>query len=101
MNGIINAIGGFSTKVEAYNTSTNSWTTKAGLPEALEPSGASSINGKIYVAGGRSISGISKRLYVYNPATNYWTRKADMPYKGTAQGGEQGAINGAYTSISE
>jgi N-acetylneuraminic acid mutarotase len=96
VNGIIYAIGGTGSlrKVEAYNTGTNSWSSKASLPEPLEPTGASSINGKIYVAGGRSSSGISKRLYVYNPATNSWTRKADMPYKGTAHGGEQGAING-------
>jgi len=99
VNGIIYAIGGFSTgavstKVEAYNTSTNSWTTKAGLPQALDPNGASSINGKVYVAGGFSSGGISKRLYVYNPATNSWSRKADMPYRGTAHLGEQGAING-------
>lgn len=114
VNGIIYAIGGFGfapnlgrnlirPKVEAYNPGTNSWSTKRGLPEPLEPTGATTINGKIYVAGGRSNERISKALYVYNPATNLWTRKADMPYKastgidpsnGAAFGGHQGAING-------
>ena len=105
VNGIIYAIGGFGyaptagtnlirPKVEAYNSSTNAWTLKRSLPEPLEPTGVTTINGKIYVAGGLSNERISKALYVYDPATNLWTRKADMPYTGTRFGGQQGAISG-------
>jgi N-acetylneuraminic acid mutarotase len=103
VNGIIYAIGGWGfapnlntelirPKVESYNPATNVWTQKRGLPEPLEPNGATTINGKIYVAGGRGNERTSKALYVYNPATNLWTQRADMPNKGG--GGQQGAING-------
>ena len=100
VNGIIYAIGGTDVgstirrTVEAYDPATNAWTLKAPLPEPLEPTGATTLNNRVYVAGGRSSGGISAALYVYNPATNSWTRKADMPYKGTSVGGHQGAIDG-------
>jgi len=100
VNGIIYAIGGnrgtslIRRTVEAYDPGTNSWTVKAALPEPLEPTGATTLNNRIYVGGGRSSGGVSQALYVYDPATNRWTRKADMPYKGTIFGGHQGAING-------
>jgi N-acetylneuraminic acid mutarotase len=100
VNGIIYAIGGnvgFNQPrrtVEAYDPGTNSWTLKAALPESLEATGATTLNNKIYVAGGRGTGGISQALYVYDPATNRWTRKANVPYKGTSLGGHQGAIGG-------
>jgi N-acetylneuraminic acid mutarotase len=94
VNGIIYAIGGFSTKVEAYDVASNTWTLKKALPEPLAPNGATNINGKIYVAGGQSTERYSKALYVYNPTTNGWTRKADMPFTVASLAGQQGAING-------
>ena len=100
VNGIIYAIGGIDggnairRTVEAYDPGTNSWTLKARLPEPLYPTEATTLNNRVYVAGGRTSGGISQALYFYNPATNGWTRKADMPYKGTSVGGHQGAISG-------
>jgi N-acetylneuraminic acid mutarotase len=96
VNGTIYAIGGQSflvvgdpddatevslTKVEAFNTSTSKWATKASLPSPRAfPSGAVVINGKIYVSGGLNASGIAtKTLYVYNPTTNSWSTKAPLP----------------------
>jgi N-acetylneuraminic acid mutarotase len=100
VNGIIYAIGGIDVArairrtVEAYDPATNSWTFKSALPEPLEPTGATTLNNRVYVAGGRTSGGISQALYVYDPATNRWTRRADMPYKGSIYGGHQGAISG-------
>lgn len=96
VNGIIYAIGGQKlvasadpdnptkvnlAKVEAFNPSSNTWTTKAPLPSARAwPSGAAVINGKIYVTGGlNSAGGSTKTLFVYNPATNTWSTKAALP----------------------
>ena len=69
------------TKVEAFNTSTAKWTTKASLPSARAwPSGAAVISGKIYVTGGVNTNGIAtKTLYVYTPTTNTWATKAPLP----------------------
>jgi N-acetylneuraminic acid mutarotase len=105
VNGVIYAIGGYGyapatgdyvtrAKVEAYDVATNTWTAKKALPEPLAPNGATTINGKIYVAGGRSNDRISKALYVYHPAANVWTRKANMPFTVALGAGHQGTING-------
>jgi N-acetylneuraminic acid mutarotase len=69
------------TKVEAFNTSSGTWATKASLPSARAwPSGAAVINGKIYVPGGVNANGIAtKTLYVFNPTTNTWSTKAPLP----------------------
>jgi N-acetylneuraminic acid mutarotase len=105
VNGIIYVIGGYGyaplagtylirPKVEGYDVASRTWTQRRGLPEPLEPNGATSINGKIYVAGGVGNERISKALYVYDPATNVWTRKADLPAPIAADAGHQGTING-------
>jgi N-acetylneuraminic acid mutarotase len=109
VNGVIYAIGGQKsvasgdpdnptkvnlTKVEAFNPSSNTWTTKAPLPSARAwPSGAAVINGKIYVTGGLNPAGGStKTLFVYNPATNTWATKAALPV--TSARGAAVALNG-------
>ena len=48
----------------------DSWATKANMPTAW-PSGAVTINGKIYVPGGLNAdANPTKTLFVYNPGTN-------------------------------
>jgi N-acetylneuraminic acid mutarotase len=78
-----------SAKVEMFmpGGSLVSWASKASLPSGRSwPSGAATINGKIYVTGGFSPNGARTRtLYVYNPATNLWSSKPQMPVP-TAQG---------------
>lgn len=74
------------TRVEAYNIETRTWTQLTPLPEPRLRHGATTINGKIYVAGGLGPPVIrgdlqpKKSLFVYDPATNTWARKADMPW---------------------
>jgi N-acetylneuraminic acid mutarotase len=79
-------------KVQAYNAATNTWTTRASLPEALyNTDGAGVINGKIYLSGGeRYDRSIVASLFVYDPGTNQWTRKKDMP------GRSFGGVTGVY-----
>jgi N-acetylneuraminic acid mutarotase len=111
INGIIYVAGGrhiepitnrvrVLARVDAYNVATNTWSQVASMPGPREePNGASVINGKLYVTGGRSnvvtpeqFFKPTKTLFVYNPATNSWMRKADMPQAGC--GGVQGVISG-------
>jgi N-acetylneuraminic acid mutarotase len=104
VSGVVYAIGGYvfdgatglqiRARVDAYDVASNTWTQKRPLPEPLLPHGATSINGRIYVAGGWTHSQLSKRLYVYNPRTDTWTRKADMPFTIDRHAGHQGMIDG-------
>lgn len=75
--------GGILRRVDAYNVETRTWTQLRSLPEPRVGHGATTINGKIYVAGGSTTleNGNSvphNSLFVYDPGTNTWTRKADM-----------------------
>jgi N-acetylneuraminic acid mutarotase len=83
-------------RLEVYDPSTNSWTTKASMPlgqfaAAGRWAGAgAALGGKLYVIGGfqrdvdRSITAV-RTTNVYNPATNSWTTVAPMP---VGQGGD-------------
>ena len=115
---ILYAIGGRSAaggplgKVMAYNVVTNTWTEKASLPMPLwGTSGATVLNGKIYVAGGCaavdcSFSGPSSGLLVYDPARNTWTGKRPIPFGNSddgfpAGGGVSGVIAGRLYVVSQ
>jgi Kelch motif protein len=97
---IVYAIGGTGSDghslraVEAYNVSTNSWSTKTSLPEEAEPE-VGVIGGKIYslnLLGMGRRSCCSTALYMYDPATNAWTAKRALP--AGMQLGLTGVING-------
>jgi N-acetylneuraminic acid mutarotase len=93
-NGLVYAIGGANgsgtvlRKVEAYNPSTNGWTTKASLPAPREGgNGAVAINGIVYLAGGADAAGaLTRTLYAYNARTNVWSTRAAMPAYGACGG---------------
>ena len=73
-----------SNTVEAYDITTNTWSTKASYPAKLDALGTFALNGLGYCVGGQnSIEYIpslySKSVYSYNPATNIWTQKNDFP----------------------
>lgn len=92
VNGIIYVIGGstiinnsgyaYATN-EAYDPSTDSWTTKTKMPVAIHGASAVVVNGKIYVIGGATISNgayyRSNKVYMYDPLTDSWTQKTNMP----------------------
>jgi N-acetylneuraminic acid mutarotase len=102
VNDDIYAIGGRNPNaqslatVERYNPDGYliAWSPMASLPSGRSwPSGATTINGKIYVAGGYAPNGgRTSTLYVYNAATNTWSSKAPTPIA-TAHGASA-AIDG-------
>jgi hypothetical protein len=92
--GILYAIGGNNsagaavTTNQAYNPSTDLWTTRAPLPAARQNGdGAVHITGNIYVPGGQDAAGtLTRTLYRYTIASNSWTTRANMPVVGGCGG---------------
>ena len=68
---------------EVYDPLTDTWETKAPLPNPKEAITANVIDNKIYVVGDES-----DELWVYDPATDQWTQKAPMPSTPTLIRGE-------------
>jgi N-acetylneuraminic acid mutarotase len=98
-NNVLYAVGGKSSTgaglatLQAYTPATNSWATKAPLPEARwDLNGTGTINGVLYVAGGIGSAGPSRTLYAYTPSTNTWAVKTPMPIAGAC--GASGVIAG-------
>ncbi len=66
--------------VEAYDTSTNSWSAKAPLSSPRNALAAVALGGKIYVLGGRA-DGTPSNLAlveVYDPVVNTWSSKSPL-----------------------
>jgi len=66
--------------VEAYDSSSNKWTTNISpLPVALNHAAADTFNGKIFVVGGYLDDRIAtNRLFIYDPSQNVWNEGASM-----------------------
>jgi hypothetical protein len=85
VNGVIYAVGGFDNAgrplgtVEAYDSPSDTWTTKASMPTARALLGTSVVNGVIYAMGGSDSTGSSATVEAYDPASDTWTTKASMP----------------------
>lgn len=82
--------------IQAYNYSTNSWTTQASQLEAFRMNPAGVIGGKVYLSGGLVNTGDGfaalRILNVYDPVHDLLTRKADIPQP--SAGGVTGVIGG-------
>lgn len=66
--------------VEAYSTSSNSWTSATSMLTPRSDFGADTINGIIYAAGGSDGSSAAlDTLEAFDPTTNTWTAEASMP----------------------
>lgn len=72
--------------LEIYETTTDTWTTGADMPEfKLLGDFGMSLNGLVYAIGGTNTFEDYPALtpvgasYVYNPSTNQWTAISDMP----------------------
>ena len=104
VNGVLYALGGLAPNgpagsatvatVQAYTPGSNSWATRASLPQGRNSlNGTGTIKGVLYVAGGQNASGVAtKTLYAYTPGTNTWAAKAPMP--AAAACGASGVVNG-------
>jgi hypothetical protein len=68
---------------EVYDPRTDTWETKAPLPNPKEAITANVIDNKIYVVGDES-----DELWAYDPATDQWAQKAPMPSTPTLIRGE-------------
>jgi len=67
--------------VEAYDPSTDSWSTKAPLPAPTSSLSAGTVNGVLYAVGGSGSSYpyFTGNVWAYDPANDVWTGVASMP----------------------
>jgi hypothetical protein len=81
----MNNIANGQTEVEAYDPRADSWTSMAPMPIMRFGHAAATVEGKIYVFGGKSTvnTAVFGTLEVYDPAANSWTTESPMP---TARG---------------
>jgi N-acetylneuraminic acid mutarotase len=63
---------------EVYDPAANTWTTKASMPTNRSEVEVTSVNGKIYVIGGRTAGAQStvNITEIYDPITDSWTSEA-------------------------
>jgi len=100
VNGILYAVGGqilhpgvgpgdgghweFLSTVEAYDPSTNSWSTKAPMPTPRSRLSVGVVDGILYSVGGTGSETVGPSLTLdtmdaYDPVRNTWTARAPMP----------------------
>lgn len=105
IGGIIYCVGGLitysaNTNVnEAYNPSTNTWTTKAPMPTTRAGLGVGVVSNILYAIGGFTAGSASylKTVEAYNPSTNTWSTKASLPT--AAYGMGVGVVNGILYTV--
>jgi N-acetylneuraminic acid mutarotase len=89
VNGILYVVGGCPNNpcsqhavgtVEAYDPTSNTWTTKAAMPTPRAALGIGVVNGVLYAVGGFANGAIHvNTVEAYDPTTNTWTTQAPMP----------------------
>jgi len=87
LNGLLYVVCGESAPrthertVYAYDVATNTWTTKAPAPIAMQSPILRAVNGKLYLIGGYDSTIPLKydATFEYDPTTDTWTQKASMP----------------------
>lgn len=66
--------------VEAFDTTTNTWTSKAPMPQSLQGLSTIAYKGKIYAFGGyNNTTDPVKSVRVYDPANDSWKSLRSMP----------------------
>ncbi len=89
IDGIIYVFGGFAIvnqtptaldAVEAYDVSTDTWSTKASLPLARYGAFSGAVGGVVYLLGGAGANGGNlNRIDAYDRSSDGWSGKAPMP----------------------
>ena len=101
LNGLVYVMGGYNStgdlsSVEAYNPSTNVWTTLASMPaKRYASNGVQAIGSQLYFTGGFSLGATPQAsLFIFDTGTNSWSSNApNNPASGGC--GVSGAINGS------
>lgn len=77
----IESAGGTFSVVLAYDPATLKWTQKAAIQSSVGRGSAATgvIDGKLYIAGGRSSMSFIRRLRIYDLESNNWSTGANMP----------------------
>lgn len=75
---------------------TASWAAQRDVPIGLSAAAAASVDGKIYLIGGRSGASVSPRTLRYDPSSNAW---AALPEKPTAVADVQAVVLGGKIYI--
>jgi len=107
VNGKIYLIGGntfntlawpvLSNKTEVYDPSTDSWTTRAAMPNfeglGFADIASAAVNNKVYVIGGEEWA-ITDLNQIYDPETDTWSSGTSMPT--AVEGPAAGATTGVF-----
>jgi len=89
-----------STRVQRYNTATDTWDEVAAIPTGGSYTKARAYNGKIYILGGvvDRVASVNQKLTntlrVYDIATNAWTEEIINNYPYPLRGHTMGILNG-------
>ncbi len=65
--------GTITAVLEAYDPSTNAWTTLAPMPSPVGDAASTVIDGKLYVFGGYNGTSSVATVQVYDPLRNTWS----------------------------
>ncbi|WP_165855270.1 kelch repeat-containing protein [Marinobacter sp. JSM 1782161] len=82
------------------------WETLAPLPAPVLDAAAASVNGQVYVVGGKNGSGHLNTLRIYNPGSDSWSTGASLPGEGVenpavvASGGQIYVFGGSTAPFS-
>lgn len=85
IDGMIYVVGGFDANsvltdaLEVYDPQTDSWSTRAPLPEKRHHVMTAGYDGKLYVFGGILTQQALSTAWVYDPATDVWASIAPLP----------------------
>lgn len=96
LNGKLYVFGGFydstfnpTGRVDAYDPSTNTWSQKRSMTEAITHAPTLVIDNEAWMFGGYvglSPGPATRHVYIYNPVSNAWRRGPDLPTERGAAG---------------
>lgn len=65
-------------RVDRYDPATNTWSTGTTMPTARVGAAGASLNGRMYIFGGRSGTTYLSTVEAYDPVANSWTTQPSM-----------------------
>ena len=84
--------------VDAYDPATNTWSSRAPMPEPRSRAGAGVVDGILYVVGGSDATGtMHASVFAYDPIADSWTARASLPERLAHPG--IGSVNGKLYAV--